>query len=131
MLLLQSLDGLFSVGRQFGLANRGRGTSEESRLPFCFIGFSLSSLGSLTILNLHLEISCKGVLFILNRTGDFVPEFSGLVGQLFLHWGNNLGFWEEWVKVNDKVFLLTRQHMYEYRTQKLTSAEENGPLPKE
>jgi hypothetical protein len=79
---------------------------EEDGLPGLALGLALTCLFALCLLQLQLDVGGLAELFGVDGVGDAGPELEGLVGQLLLLRGQNLGGDIERLDVDNKVLLL-------------------------
>ena len=64
---------------------------EEHGLPSLVVGFALASLFTLVLFKFNLHLRSFGVLFCVDGVGDARPEKKGLVWELLLLRGEDLG----------------------------------------
>jgi hypothetical protein len=88
---MQSFKSRFSIRGEVWPTNWCDRAREESRLPFLVSSLSLSSLLSLLLFNLRLQVCRERVLSAHNGIGDTVPKLQGLVRQLLFEWWDDFG----------------------------------------
>lgn len=89
--LMQPPQRLLPIPRQIRSPRRRQRARKKPRPPLLPLLLPLRRLLSLALLNLLLERSSEGVLFIDDGVGDALPEFAGLVGELLGDWGYEFG----------------------------------------
>lgn len=132
VILVQTLQGLFSILGKVRFAHRGDRPCEEPRLPL-FIGrLPFCSLLSLFLFNLLFQRCSKRILFVDDGVGDTLPEFAALVGELIFHRRDVLRHGVQGAEVNEEDLFLCNgleTHRGGKRVRGLTEDLAKGWLP--